>query len=107
MSLRIPLLASVLAFMIAFVGVSTTVAQAGTFRIDNNGDHTVVGAWVTPEWDRNWGIELLGESVLDPGYYVTEYVSGCYADIRLLFDNGQVSTRYDFDTCRYDLESYY
>lgn len=107
MSPRIPFLAWVLAFMVALVCTSTTIAQASTFRIENNGDHTIIGVWVTPEWYTTWGSELLGEDVLDPGYYVSEYVSGCYADIRVVYDNRHILTRYNFDTCAYNLESTY
>jgi hypothetical protein len=107
MSLRIPFLTSMFAFMVAFAGTSTTVAQAGVFRIQNNGDHTIIGVWVTSELHTTWGTELLGEDVLDPGYYVAENASGCHADIRLLYANGHVRTRYNFDTCEYDLESNY
>lgn len=107
MSLRIPFLALVLAFMVASVGISTKVAQAGNFKVENDGDHTIVGIWVTPDSDDYWGPELLGNDVLDPGYYAEEYVSGCYADIRVLYDDNQVSTDWDFDTCTYNLISYY
>lgn len=107
MSRRIPFFASLLALVLTLIGLSTTNANAGTFRVENNGDHTIIGIWVTPEYIDSWGEERLGEDVLDPGYYVSEYVSGCYADIRVLYDDRQVTTKYNFDTCVYNLESYY
>ncbi len=100
---RILLIASFLILVCAF----PTVAQAGSFRIEDNGDHTIVGIWVSPSWATAWGNELLGDDVLEPGYFVKEYVSGCYADIRVLYDDQQVLTRYNFDTCVYNLESNY
>ena len=108
MSRRASLIAQSLALLLFFLVCATPIAaRAASFRIENNGDHTIVGIWVSPSWASNWGQELLGDDVLDPGYYAKEYVSGCYADIRVVYDDEQVLTKYNFDTCVYNLESNY
>jgi hypothetical protein len=105
MRFRVPFLASVIVLFLAFTCVATTATQAALFFVENNGTHTVVSLWVSPTWsDRYWGHDVLGDDVLRPGYDVREYVAACPADIRVLYDDGQVLTQYGLSTCLYNLE---
>jgi len=106
-SRRTAFVAYISSIILALVLLSSTAALADKFRVGNSGGHTIVSLWVSPSGDRYWGEDLLGDDYLQPGYYVSAYVPGCYADIRILYDNSQVQTRYGFDTCNYNYSSLY
>lgn len=101
--MRKTVLSVLLVALLAFaVRPLAAMADPRDFRLHNQGNHSIVGLWVTPHSYDRWGSQVLDED-LDPGYYTDIDFSGdvgtCYYDIRVRYDDGSYGYLYDDNLC--------
>lgn len=89
---------------------------AASFTIYNDGKHTVYSVYVIPTGSTLDLPDLLGNTVLKPGYHVRPLanVYGAHPgsvsqrqDIEIVYQDGHRAAFYAFDICRYDLRLRY
>ncbi len=70
-----------------------TLADERDFTLVNGGNTVITHVYVSPSEARDWGDDILGRDVLNPGesvfIYFSRYDAGsCFYDIRVLGRNG-------------------
>lgn len=82
------------------------------FTIYNQGSHTIESVYVEPSDYNQWGPDLLGNYVLDPGYSVhplslywgaNPNIPNDIQDVRVQYSDGTVLTRTGINICEYNL----
>ena len=72
-------------------------------KIINKTSETMLNFYATRVGVKSWGRDRLGNEILYRNYEIEldirDGTNACRFDLRAVFDNGQESTRYDFDVC--------
>ncbi|HXW77340.1 MAG TPA: hypothetical protein VEJ20_08025 [Candidatus Eremiobacteraceae bacterium] len=90
---------------VALVCATARVANADPrdFNFSNDSGHVVVHLYISPHGDPDWGSDVLGQSVLDPGDWTRIYFSGdvqtCYYDLAVVDENGNSYYEYGENLC--------
>jgi hypothetical protein len=83
-----------------------------TFTVYNEGSHQIYSINVEPSDYNQWGPDLLGNYVLNPGYSVhplslywgaNPNIPNDIQDVRVVYSDGTVLTRTGVDICEYNL----
>ncbi len=94
--------AFVFATVLSLVHPALASADPRDFSLNNRGDHTIVGMWVSRHSNNSWGSQILDEAI-DPGQYSDISFSGaastCYYDIRVQYGDGALRYLWDEDLC--------
>lgn len=79
---------------------ATADAQPRKVTLLNRHARTIQQAYLSPTESRDWGDDVLGNGVLAPGGTVeAQAISGCRADLRIVFDSGAAEERREVDIC--------
>ena len=104
---RAVLVVGMLFAALSVVLTDTAVAQDRYDRrmhIVNNSNRTIMYFYATNKGVRNWGRDLLGQSVIRPGqrwlFNFNDRTGYCVFDFRAVLDNGRAVERYGINTCR-------
>jgi len=100
----------VVGMLFAALSVVLTDAAVAQDRYDrrmhivNNSNRTIMYFYATNKGVRNWGRDLLGQSVIRPGqrwlFNFNDRTGYCVFDFRAVLDNGRAVERYGINTCR-------
>ena len=79
------------------------IAGAMTFAMDNQSDITILAVYAGPDYNEQWGDNLLGSDVLMPGhqrqFYLAAEAGHCIFDVRTISSNGVVRNFMGRDFC--------
>ena len=85
---------------VVFGEQATADAQPRGVTLVNRHGRTIQQAYVSPTESRDWGDDVLGNGVLAVGGSIeAKAVSGCRADLRIVFDTGAAEERREVDIC--------
>lgn len=97
-------------FVASAIALSAAPALADThpFTIDNKGGHQIDRVYLSPISADRWGPDRMGKYVLAPNHHQTWNIeTNCEMDVKILYHDGTIKYKRDFDTCKYDLDMYY
>src|SRR5712692_10400363 len=92
--LRLPMLVLVAVFAMVAVGAQHTRADERDFTLVNGSGVTITHIFVSPSDASDWGDDILGQDVLDPGnsvfIYFTRFAPDmCLYDVSVMGQNGE------------------
>ncbi len=99
------LCALALAGLPAFWNAAHGQPQNPSFNLLNRGPSAITQLYFTPAGDANWGRNRLNGRAIPPGasYAARRRLDGnCIFDIRVVFADGRIEDRRDFNTCNVD-----
>lgn len=94
----------------SYVSGGTRSASHLPFTFYNDTRYPIYYIYASPSNASSWGSDILGSSVLMPGYSVTlnlPVYNTCYYDIRNEDDIGTVHEYYDVNVCTSDAVTFY
>ena len=97
---RVLQLAAVAALV--FATAAPALARNTAFSIVNNSAQSIWHVYVSPDFFTEWGADWLGRDVIMPGerrQIAPGNADGCFYDVRVVYRNGEVETRYDQNLC--------
>lgn len=88
----------------AATAACTSSSSDATLRVQNRSDFSIVELYVTPVGKSDWGRNLLGGDVLNPGESTTLLVSCDTYDVRLVDESNVDCEVLDVDLCLNDAD---
>lgn len=78
------------------------LARNTAFSIVNNSPQSILYVYVSPDFLTEWGYDWLGRDIIMPGerrHIAPGIDNGCVYDVRVVYQNGAVETRYNQNLC--------
>lgn len=93
---------AVLAVLLGFCAPAEAQQQRNRFWLQNNTGQAIMSAFVSPSVISDWGADILGAGVLNPGQrvWVTPNTYDCRIDVRVTYQGGGEDRRMGVDACQ-------
>jgi len=91
-----------LAMMLGFCTSAAAQEQRNRFWLQNSTDTPIVSAFVSPSVISDWGPDILGAGVLNPGQrvWVIPNTLDCRIDVRVTYQGGREERRMGVNACQ-------